>query len=265
MNIWPGTPYPLGATWDGFGVNFALFSENATRVELCLFDSPSDEAESQRLALPEQTDMVWHGYIPGIHPGQLYAYRVHGPYEPGAGHRFNPNKLVLDPYAKAVGRTVRWNDYEMFGYRVGHPNEDLSFDERDNAPFAPLGAVVDSAFTWGDDKHPRVPWHKTVIYEAHVKGLTQLHPQIPVPLRGTYAALTSQVVIEHLLSLGVTAVELMPVQHHAYEQHLVEKGLSNYWGYNTLGYFAPGFRYCSRNSPQRSSSGAPSSTIRRTV
>jgi glycogen operon protein len=246
----PGVPYPLGATWDGLGVNFALFSEHATGVELCLFDTPDSRSESHRIPLPEQRDMVWHGYVSGLRPGQLYGYRVHGPYDPKEGHRFNPNKIVLDPYAKAIGRSLQWGDFEMFGYRVGDPEEDLSYDQRDNAALAPLGAVVDQAFTWGDDHPPRTPWHKTVIYELHVKGFTKLHPDVPEELRGTYAGLTSEAGIRHLTSLGVTAVEFLPVHHHNDERHLAEKGLSNYWGYNTLGFFAPDNRYSAFASPQ---------------
>jgi len=252
MKIRPGAPYPLGATWDGLGVNFSLFSEHATRVELCLFDSPNASAASHCIALPEQTDMVWHGYVGGLLPGQLYGYRVHGPYEPKAGHRFNPNKVILDPYAKAVGRTVQWGDFEMFGYKMGDPEEDLTYDERDNAMRAPLGAVIDQAFTWGDDRAPRTAWHKTIIYELHVKGFTRLHPDVPEALRGTYAGLCTEAAIGHLRSLGVTAVELMPVHHHTDERHLVEKGLSNYWGYNTLSFFAPDIRYSAFPSPQES-------------
>jgi len=241
--IWPGAPYPLGATWDGVGVNFALFSAHATKVELCLFDSPTATRESHRVTLPEQTDMVWHGYMPDVRPGQLYGYRVHGPYDPQAGHRFNPNKVVMDPYAKAVGRTVRWGQYEMFGYKVGDPAADVSFDDRDNAAFAPLGTVIDSTFTWGDDRPPRTPWHKTVIYEMHVRGFTMRHPRVPELLRGTYEAMTTDEALDHLVSLGITAVELMPVHHFLNDQHLVERGLSNYWGYNTFCYFAPEIRY----------------------
>jgi isoamylase len=248
MKIRPGKPYPLGATWDGAGVNFAIFSEHATRVELCLFDSAEATHESVRLALPEQTDMVWHGYLPGVLPGQLYGYRIHGPWEPEAGHRFNPNKVVFDPYAKAVGRATRWGD-EMYGYTIGHPDADLHQDERDNAALAPLAAVIDPAFTWGDDRPPRTPWHKTIIYEAHVKGFTRLHPEVPERLRGTYSGLCSDPCLRHFKELGVTAVELMPVHHHAYERHLVERGLSNYWGYNTLAFFAPDVRYSSSGRP----------------
>ena len=249
MRIRPGQPYPLGATWDGLGVNFAIFSEHASRVELCLFDSVESPAESLRVTLPERTDLVWHGYLPDIRPGQLYGYRVHGPYEPEAGHRFNPHKLLLDPYAKAIGRSVRWAQGEMFGYRLDDPAEDLSFDERDNAALAPLAAVIEPSFTWGDDRPPRTPWHKTLIYELHVRGFTRRHPGVPAALQGTYAGLASEPALDHLRSLGVTAVELMPVHHHAHERHLVEKGLVNYWGYNTLAFFAPGPGYASAASP----------------
>jgi len=195
--------------------------------------------------------MVWHGYSPDVRPGQLYGYRVHGPYEPSNGHRFNPNKIVLDPYARSIARPLVWDD-SNFGYRIGDPDADLSFDTRDNAAFAPLAAVIDTAFTWGDDRPPRTPWHKTVIYEMHVKGFTRLHPAIPEPLRGTYAALTTEPALDHLLKLGVTAVELMPVHYPSYDRHLVERGLSNYWGYNTLGFFAPSTRYssCASNAEE---------------
>jgi glycogen operon protein len=246
--VWPGDPYPLGATWTGVGVNFALFSAHATKVELCLFDTLDATAESARIELPEQTDMVWHGYCPDVRPNQLYGYRVHGPYEPRAGHRFNPNKVVMDPYARSVARTIRWAD-EMFGYRVGAPEEDLSFDDRDNAPFAPLAAVVDPAFTWGDDRPPRTPWHETVIYEMHVRGFSKRHPLVPEASRGTYEALTTEPAIEHLKRLGITAVELMPVHHHARDRHLEQKGLTNYWGYNSVGYFAPERRLSASRSP----------------
>jgi len=242
MRVWPGRPYPLGATWDGAGVNFALFSENASKVELCLFDSADDTVESRRIVLGEYTDQVWHAYLPDVQPGQLYGYRVDGPYEPTQGHRFNPNKVVVDPYAKAIGRSLRWND-AVFGYRFGDESADLSRDDRDSAAFAPLGQVIDSAFTWGDDRPPRTPWHKTLIYETHVGGFTKRHPDVPEKLRGTYAGLASEAAIRHLRELGVTAVELMPVHHFLQERHLLEKGLSNYWGYNTLGYFAPEPRY----------------------
>ena len=248
MKSRPGQPYPLGATWDGHGVNFALFSENATAVELCLFESIEETVESWRGPLMEQTDMVWHTYLPGVRPGQVYAYRVQGPYDPSAGHRFNAAKVVMDPYAKAVARPVRWDD-AMFGYRIGSPEQDAARDGRDSAPFAPLAAVIDPEFIWGDDRPLRIPWHHTVIYEAHVKGLTALHPEIPRALRGTYAALATPQVIEHLKRLGVTALELMPVHHHSYDRHLVERGLTNYWGYNTLCFFAPDLRYSAARDP----------------
>jgi glycogen operon protein len=251
MRIWPGRPYPLGATWDGAGVNFAIFSEHATKVELCLFDAPDATREAQRVTLPEQTDMVWHGYLPDVEPGQLYGYRIHGPYDPERGHRFNPAKIVLDPYAKAIGRDVAWDD-RLFGYRVGDPAKDLSRDERDNAACCPLASVLDTAFTWGDDRPPRTPWHKTLIYEAHVRGLTMKHPGVPEERRGTYAGIASETMIRHMLDLGVTAVELMPVHYHLNDRFLAEKGLTNYWGYNTLGYFAPHVGYASRQSPRKS-------------
>jgi glycogen operon protein len=241
LRVWPGSPHPLGATWDGVGVNFAIFSEQATRVELCLFDSADAEVESLTIPLPEHTDMVWHGYLPDVHPGQLYGYRVHGPYQPQYGQRFNARKLVLDPYAKVMGRATRWHD-ALFGFRMGSP-DDPTPDDRDSAPYAPLAAVVDDAFTWGNDQAPRTPWHETIIYELHVKGFTALHPHVPEALRGKYLGLASEAAIRHLTSLGVTAVELMPVHHHNDEWHLVQRGLGNYWGYNTLSYFAPDARF----------------------
>ncbi|RUL82958.1 glycogen debranching protein GlgX [Tautonia sociabilis] len=240
MRVWPGQPYPLGATWDGAGVNFALFSEHATRVELCLFDAVESTKETHRVPLPERTDLVWHGYFPDLVPGQLYGYRVHGPYDPAQGHRFNPNKLLLDPYAKLIGRRLHWDD-SVFGYPIG--GDDLGFDERDSAPFAPLARVIDPAFTWGDDRPPRTPWHKTLIYEAHVKGLTMRHPEVPEHLRGTYAGVASEPILRHLTELGVTAIELLPVHHHVDDRYLEDKGLVNYWGYNTLAFFAPHSAY----------------------
>jgi isoamylase len=249
MRVLPGQPYPLGATWDGTGVNFALFSENATKVELCLFDSADDRAERERVRLREYTDQVWHCYLPDVQPDQLYGYRVHGPFEPQNGHRFNPNKVILDPYARAVGRAVRWDD-SVFAYKVGDPEADLSFDDRDDAAFAPLGAVIDAAFTWGDDRPPRTPWHKTLIYELHVRGFTMRHADVPEKLRGTYAGLASQAAVKYLQSLGVTAVELMPVHHYLDDRRLVERGLSNYWGYNTLAFLAPEPRYASAPGPR---------------
>ena len=251
LRVWPGKPYPLGATFDGAGVNFSLFSEHATKVELCLFDNVDDTTETHRIALPEHTDMVWHGYFPDIEPGQLYGFRVHGPYQPENGHRFNPNKVVLDPYAKAIGRDVKWAD-ELFGYQVGPGADDTIFDPRDSAPFCALASVIDTAFTWGDDRPPRTPWHKTLIYECHVTGMTQLHDGVPEEKRGTYAGMASEAVIDHLKRMNVTAVELLPVHYHLNDRHLVEKGLKNYWGYNTLGYFAPHLSYASKASPRKS-------------
>ncbi len=250
MRIWSGHPYPLGATWDGAGVNFALFSENARKVELCLFDSYDAKSENQRIVLPEQDEFVWHAYLPGIQPGQLYGYRVHGPYEPEKGHRFNPHKILLDPYTRAVSRDLQWDD-SLFGYTIGDEKADLSFDERDNVAFAPLGVVLDTAFTWGDDRPPRIPWNRTLIYEVHVKGFTKRHPKVPAALRGTYAGLATDAAIDHLKSLNVTAVELLPVHHHMDDKFLLDKGRSNYWGYNTLAYFAPDTRYASRRSPRK--------------
>ncbi len=251
MRVWPGRSYPLGATWDGAGVNFALFSEHATKVELCLFDSAEADKEAQRIPMQEHTDLVWHCYLPDVQPDQLYGYRVYGPYDPASGHRFNPKKVLLDPYAKAIGRDLRWDD-SLFGYKIGDPNADLTADDRDDAAFAPLGAVVDSAFTWGDDRPPRTPWHQTLIYELHVKGFTKRMPGVPEKFQGTYAGVGSETAIEHLKSLGVTAVELMPVHHHVDERHLVEKGLCNYWGYNTLAFLAPDLRYAAGGTARES-------------
>lgn len=244
MRVWPGRPYPQGAMWDGEGVNFALFSENATGVELCLFDHEHQDQESHRIRMEECTDLVWHVYLPEVRPGQLYGYRVHGPYDPHAGHRFNPSKLLIDPYAKALTGVVKWSD-AMFGYRIGDPKQDLSFDERNNAGNVPKCVVIDQAFTWGGDQLLNTPWSKTVIYEVHVKGFTMRHPDVPERLRGTYAGLASPPMIEYLQSLGVTAVELLPIHHFINDQYLHEKGLTNYWGYNSIGFFAPDIRYAS--------------------
>jgi glycogen operon protein len=240
MRVWPGDPYPLGATWDGQGVNFALFSEHANGVDLCLFDAGT--GEESRVEIRERTSHVWHAYLPDVRPGQLYGYRVRGPYDPARGHRFNPAKLLLDPYARAISGTVRLPD-TLFGYVRGHPDEDLSRDDRDSAGDLPKCMVVDPSFTWLDDRPPRTPWSRTVIYETHVKGLTARHPGVPEELRGTYLGLVAEPVIDHLQHLGVTAVELLPVHHHLDEPHLREQGLVNYWGYNTIGYFAPDSRY----------------------
>ena len=248
MTVWPGKPHPLGATWDGTGVNFAIFSAHAERVELCLFDASDARRETARIPLPERTDFVWHGYLPAVGPGQLYGYRVSGPYDPRAGHRFNPTKVVLDPYAKRIGRTLRWDD-AVYGHPVGGPEGDLTADPRDSAPFAPLAAVLDPAFDWGDDEPPRIPWHETVIYEVHVKGFTARHPDVPERLRGTCLGLASDAAVRHFTDLGVTAVELLPVHQGASERRLVQAGLTNYWGYNTLAYFAPDVRFAT--SPER--------------
>ena len=239
----PGLPFPLGATWDGTGVNFALFSANATKVELCLFDR-AGKRELERVELPEYTDEIWHGYLSDIRPGQLYGYRVHGPYAPNEGHRFNPNKLLLDPYALALHGEIRWHD-ALFGYRIGSAKGDLVMDKRDSASVMPKCIVVDPAVTWGNDQRPRTHWMNTIIYEAHVKGMTARREDLPPQLRGTFAGLAQPQVIEHLVKLGVTAVELMPVQAFFDDRHLIERGLSNYWGYNTIGFFAPAPRYIS--------------------
>jgi glycogen operon protein len=236
-----GQPFPLGAAWDGKGVNFALFSAHATLVELCLFD-PSGRREIARIPLPQRTDQVWHGFVEGVRPGQLYGYRVHGPYEPRLGHRFNPNKLLIDPYAGLLHGRIRWHD-ALFGYRAGAHRGDLTPDRRDSAPLMPKCVVEDPAYHWGDDRAPRTPWIETAIYEAHVKGLTELHPDVPQQIRGSFAALAHPAVIEHLVKLGITAVELMPIHAFSDDRFLVEKGLRNYWGYSTLGFFAPEPRY----------------------
>jgi glycogen debranching enzyme GlgX len=219
------------------GVNFALFSEHADSVELCLFDE-SGSQEIARVRMPEYTDEIWHCYLPDIRPGQLYGYRVHGPYEPENGHRFNPNKLLIDPYAKSLAGDVVWNDAH-FGYRVGDGNADLSFDTRDSAPFMPKCRVVDTAFTWGEDRPPRTEWSESIIYEMHVRGFTMRHPAIDESLRGTFAGLSTRASVDYLRSLGITAVELLPVQAFLHDRHLIERGLCNYWGYNTLAFFAP--------------------------
>jgi len=245
MQTRPGRPYPLGATWDGAGVNFCLFSEHATRVELCLFSEDGRAKSETRVALTEYTDKVWHIYLPDARPGQLYGYRVHGPWEPSQGHRFNRAKLLLDPYARAIEGRVRWSDV-LFGYRIGHPQGDLVRDPRNSAASMPKGVVVDTAFTWGDDRPPRTPWNETIIYEAHVKGFSIRMPGVPEQLRGTYSGLVSGPALEYLKKLGVTAVELMPVHQFVDDQHLLQRGLRNYWGYNSIGFFAPDSRYASR-------------------
>lgn len=242
MTQFPGSPFPLGATWDGNGVNFALYSENATAVELCLFPNDNPSTESIRIRIKERDNHIWHVYLPEVGPGQLYGYRVYGPYEPQNGHRFNPNKLLIDPYAKALSGVITWND-ALFGYEVGHPDEDLSFDDRDSAPFIPKSVVIDPRFDWEGDRLPRIPYHRTVIYEAHVKGFTQRHPAIPDELRGTYAAIGHPITVQYLKELGVTALELMPVHQFVHDKFLADKGLTNYWGYNTIAFFAPDVGY----------------------
>ncbi|MDR3516314.1 MAG: glycogen debranching protein GlgX [Azospirillaceae bacterium] len=239
--ITEGLPFPLGANWDGLGVNFALFSANATKVELCLFDD-GGRRELERVVLPEYTDEVWHGYLPDARPGTVYGYRVHGPYEPTAGHRFNPHKLVLDPYAKALVGNLRWSDTH-FGYRIGSPREDLSYDRRDNAPGMLKCQVIDPAFTWGRDRSPGIPWDRTIFYETHVRGHTMRHPAVPARLRGTYGGMAHKAVLDHLRDLGITSLELLPVHAFVDERHLLERGLKNYWGYNSIGFFAPDSRY----------------------
>jgi isoamylase len=239
MEVWPGQPYPLGASFDGTGTNFSLFTEVADRVELCLFDGAGNE---HRLDLPEQTALCWHGYVPNLRPGQLYGFRVHGPYEPLLGLRCNSSKVVLDPYAKAIAGGVHWNE-SIFPYRLG--DDDLVEDASDSGPYMPKSVVIDPWFMWEDDRRPRTPWHETVIYEVHVKGFTYQHPEIPANLRGTYAGLCTPEAIAHFKRLGVTAVELLPVHQFVHDYALVERGLRNHWGYNSIGYFAPHNEYSS--------------------
>ena len=242
MDLWPGSPYPLGATWTPEATNFALFSDHATRVEFVLFGE--DGQEIDRIDLGERTDQVWHGAIPGLAPGQRYGFRVHGPYEPHDGHRFNPAKLLLDPYARAIDGSVEWSD-AVFAYEIGHPDKDLRASVVDSASAMPKAIVVASSYDWEGDAPLRIPWERSVIYEAHVKGLTQRHPNVAPELRGTYAGVASEPVLEHLRLLGVTALELLPVHQFVADRHLVEQGLTNYWGYNTIGFFAPHWRYAS--------------------
>jgi isoamylase len=239
---WPGKAYPLGATYDGSGTNFAVFSEVAEKVELCLFDA--DGAES-RVTLNEVDGFVWHGFLPAVEPGQRYGYRVHGPYDPASGQRCNPNKLLIDPYAKAIDGNFEWHQ-ALFSYNFGDPD---SRNDDDSAPRMPKSVVINPFFDWGNDRPPGHEYADTVVYETHVKGLTQLHPDIPERMRGTYAGIAHPVIIEHLKSLSVTAIELMPVHHFANDSTLVDKGLSNYWGYNTIGFLAPDFKYTSSTTP----------------
>jgi isoamylase len=240
----PGKPFPLGATYDGKGVNFALYSENATAVDLCLFDEEKGSKESARIRLKERTDFIWHIYLKDIKPGQLYGYRVGGPYEPQNGHRFNDNKLLLDPYAKAISGSIEW-DNSLFSYQVGDEGEDLSYSVTDSAPFVPKSVVINPDFDWAGDQPPSLQYYNTVIYEAHVKGFTKTNPDIPENIRGTFAAIGHSSTIKYLQELGITAIELMPVHHFVSDRSLKEKGLSNYWGYNTIGFFAPDARYAS--------------------
>ena len=242
MRVWPGQPYPLGATWDGEGVNFAIFSENATAVDLCLFYESDDADQFATIRIRERTDQIWHCYLPDVRPAQLYGYRVHGPYEPEEGHRFNPGKLLIDPYAKAISGAINWS-HALYSYKTGRPEDDLEPDFSNNAAGVPKSVVIDSAFTWGNDRQPRTPWNRTVIYECHVKGMTMLHPEVPDDLRGTYLGLATDPIIDHLLSLGVTAVELLPVHHFVTDRLLADMGLTNYWGYNSIAFFAPDVRY----------------------
>lgn len=244
--VWRGVAHPRGATWDGEGVNFALFSANAEKVELCIFDD-AGEAELQRIDVRECTDEIWHCYLPEARPGLVYGYRVHGPYRPEDGHRFNPNKLLVDPYARELAGDVRWDD-ALYGYTIGDAKADLSFDPRDSASCVPKCRVVDQAFTWGDDRRPDIAWHDMVIYETHVGGFTMRHPGVPEAQRGTYAGLSSAPVLDYFQRLGITSVELMPVHAFIDDRHLVERGLRNYWGYNTLGFFAPETRFSASGS-----------------
>ncbi len=246
---WPGKPYPLGANWDGKGVNFALFSENATAVSLCLFDSSAPDSVVTTIELTEQTDYVWHVYLPGVRPGQLYGYKVNGPFDPHNGFRFNPNKLLLDPYAKAIDGRIHWSD-AVFGYPVASQSadRDLDVDTADSAPFMNKSVVIDAAFDWEGDELLNIPLHESIIYEAHVKGFTIQHPELDSSIRGTYKALTTEPVLYYLKKLGITAIELLPVHHFVHDKHLLDKGLSNYWGYNSIGYFAPHSEYCSTGS-----------------
>ena len=242
--IWHGAPYPLGATWQEQGVNFSLYSEHATGVDLVLFEHEDDEHERVRVRMRQKTDQVWHVFLPDLQPGQLYGYRVQGPYKPQEGLRFNPTNLLIDPYAKAIAGNVMWGD-ELFGYRIGNPEEDLVPDDRDDAHGVPKCVVINPAFDWGADRPPRTPMSQTVIYETHVKGFSQLWEELPEKLRGTYAGLGSTLAIEYFKKLGVTAVELLPVHQHVDDRHLVDRGLNNYWGYNTIGFFAPHCEYSS--------------------
>jgi isoamylase len=249
LSVWPGHPDPLGATWDGHGTNFALYSQNALRVDLCLFEQ-ANGLEIDRITLPERTRNVWHGYLRGVGPGQLYGYRVHGPYAPREGQRFNSNKLVLDPYARAVSGKVDWNA-PVFAYRLGSRTEDMTRDVHNSARGMPKSVVVDDAFDWQGDRPPRVPWSETIVYETHVKGISMRHPEVPPELRGTYLGLASPPIIEHLKALGVTAIELLPIHQFVEDKFLLDRSLNNYWGYNSIGFFAPAAKYASADRGQQ--------------
>ncbi len=245
VRVWRGSPYPLGATWMNDGVNFALYSENATGVDLCLFDNPDAEREIIRVRMTERTNHVWHLFLPEIRPGQLYGYRVYGAYEPQNGHRFNASKMLMDPYAKAIAGKIKWGP-EMFGYPLGGPDGDLKRDFQDNAGSTPKCVVVDTAFDWSREKRPNIPLHEAVIYEVHVKGFSKLWEKVPEPLRGTYAGLASPEAIKYFKKLGVTSIELLPVHEHVDDSILEDRGLTNYWGYNSIGFFAPESSYSSK-------------------
>ena len=245
LRVWPGRPYPLGATWDGVGVNFAIFSQHAERIELCLFDAEGDTIESANIRLTERTDQVWHCYMPDARPGQCYGYRVHGPYAPEQGQRFNASKLLIDPYARALTGPFEWSN-DLFAFNTESPRADLDPNFTNSAGGVPKSMVIDSAFDWGADVPLSVPLNRTIIYECHVKGMTMRHPDVPPALRGKYLGLCSDPMLEHFRTLGVTALELLPVHHHAIDRHLAERGLTNYWGYNTVAFFAPDVRYATR-------------------
>lgn len=244
VTVYPGHPYPLGATWDGNGVNFALYADNATKVELCFYSSVTSKRESTKIVIQERTHQIWHAYIPNIKPGQLYGYRVHGPYEPHNGHRFNHHKLLIDPYARAISGNINWHD-SLFGYDLKGGGNNNAMSRSDSGPHIPKSVVINPLFDWEGDTPPKTPYHKTIIYETHIKGFTYLHPDIPDNIKGTYAAICHPVTIQYLNDLGITAIELMPVHHYIIDEQLVEKGLTNYWGYNSIGYFAPDVRYSS--------------------
>jgi isoamylase len=245
VRVWTGAPHPLGATWTGEGVNFALYSENATGVDLCLFDYPETDHEAVRIRMTERTDHVWHVLLPDVRPGQLYGYRLYGPYEPLRGHRFNASKVLIDPYAKAIAGKIKWGP-EMFGYPLGDPQEDLIRDYRDNVSQIPKSVVIDTAFSWGKEQRPQIPLHESIIYEVHVCGFSKLWDKVPEELRGTYAGIASPAAIKYFKDLAVTAIELLPVHEHVDDSILLDRGLSNYWGYNSIGYFAPESSYSSK-------------------